>query len=37
VGATGAACRMQIEQGTGIEARHPIVLVRDALMAGEQV
>ena len=24
---SGAACRMQIEQGTGVEAIHPIVLV----------
>jgi FAD/FMN-containing dehydrogenase/Fe-S oxidoreductase len=29
--ATGAACRMQIEQGTGIKARHSIFLVRAAL------
>ena len=31
--ATGAACRMQIAQGTGVEAVHPILLVRDALRA----
>jgi FAD/FMN-containing dehydrogenase/Fe-S oxidoreductase len=28
--ATGAACRLQIEQGTGIKARHSILLVRAA-------
>jgi Fe-S oxidoreductase len=33
VGATGAACRMQIVQGTGVDAVHPIVLVREALLA----
>jgi hypothetical protein len=33
VGATGAACRMQIVQGTGVEAVHPIVLVREALLS----
>ncbi len=26
---TGAACRMQIRQGTGVEALHPVMLVRD--------
>ena len=31
VASTGAACRMQIEQGTGIKARHPILWVRAAL------
>ncbi|HEY5730055.1 MAG TPA: FAD-linked oxidase C-terminal domain-containing protein [Anaerolineales bacterium] len=29
--ATGAACRMQIHQGTGVETVHPIMLVRDFL------
>lgn len=29
--ASGAACRLQIEQGTGVRARHPIVLIRDGL------
>jgi Fe-S oxidoreductase len=29
---TGSACRIQIKHGTGIEARHPLELVRDALM-----
>ena len=32
VASTGAACRMQIQQGTGVNAAHPIVLVRDALL-----
>lgn len=31
--ASGAACRMQIEQGTGVTARHPIVLLADQLKA----
>jgi Fe-S oxidoreductase len=30
---TGAACRMQIQQGTGIEAEHSIVMVAKALIA----
>jgi Fe-S oxidoreductase len=29
VSASGAACRMQIRQGTGVEAIHPIMLVAD--------
>lgn len=28
---TGAACRMQVEQGTGIGAQHPLVLAEQAL------
>lgn len=32
VTSTGAACRMQIEQGAGVDAAHPIVLARDALL-----
>jgi FAD/FMN-containing dehydrogenase/Fe-S oxidoreductase len=31
VGATGAACRMQIQHAAGVEAQHPIVLVRERL------
>ncbi len=31
VAASGAACRLQIEQGTGIRACHPIVLIRNGL------
>jgi FAD/FMN-containing dehydrogenase/Fe-S oxidoreductase len=31
VASTGAACRMQIAQGTGVSANHPIVLVAEAL------
>ncbi len=27
----GAACRMQIEHGAGVEARHPLLLVRERL------
>jgi FAD/FMN-containing dehydrogenase/Fe-S oxidoreductase len=29
---SGAACRMQIQQGTGVQARHPLVLVRDVML-----
>lgn len=28
---SGAACRMQIEHGAGVEARHPLLLVRERL------
>lgn len=28
---SGAACRMQIKQGAGVDARHPLLLVRNAL------
>jgi len=31
VSGSGAACRMQMVQGAGVNAVHPIVLVRDAL------
>lgn len=31
---SGAACRMQIRHGTGGEARHPLMAVRDALREG---
>jgi Fe-S oxidoreductase len=30
---SGAACRMQIRQGTGVEAFHPILLVAEQLKA----
>ncbi|RJP56124.1 MAG: FAD-binding oxidoreductase [Anaerolineaceae bacterium] len=29
---SGAACRMQIQHGTGVTARHPLVLVREAIL-----
>ncbi len=32
VAATGAACRMQISQGTGLKAKHPVELVRNMLL-----
>jgi Fe-S oxidoreductase len=32
VASTGAACRMQVQQGTGVDAVHPIMLVRDRLL-----
>jgi Fe-S oxidoreductase len=28
---SGAACRMQIEQGTGVKAMHPLTLIADSL------
>ncbi len=31
IASTGAACRMQVQHGSGLEARHPIELVRDWL------
>jgi Fe-S oxidoreductase len=31
IASTGAACRMQIEQGAGVRAEHPIVLVARAI------
>jgi len=31
VASTGAACRMQIRQGTGVTAVHPIVLVANLI------
>ena len=31
---TGAACRMQVRHGCGLEARHPIEWVRDVLVSG---
>ena len=30
---TGAACRMQITQGVGLKARHPIELIRERLLS----
>jgi Fe-S oxidoreductase len=30
--ASGAACRMQIEQGADVKAVHPIMLVREFLV-----
>jgi len=32
VASTGAACRMQITQGTGLHAGHPLVLIRERLL-----
>jgi FAD/FMN-containing dehydrogenase/Fe-S oxidoreductase len=31
VAATGAACRMQIEQGTGVVAQHPVLFAKQAI------
>ncbi len=33
VASTGSACRIQIKHGTGVEAKHPLELVRDAMLA----
>jgi hypothetical protein len=33
---SGAACRMQIRQGTGVEAIHPIMVVADFIKANSQ-
>ena len=32
IASTGAACRMQITQGTGLQAQHPLMLLRDRLL-----
>jgi Fe-S oxidoreductase len=29
---SGAACRMQIQHGAGVEAKHPLVIIRDVLL-----
>jgi Fe-S oxidoreductase len=34
---SGAACRMQIQHGAGVVAKHPLVMVRDALLKKLQV
>jgi Fe-S oxidoreductase len=34
IASTGAACRMQIEQGTGVKAFHPLLLIAQSLNAG---
>ena len=34
IASTGAACRMQVRHGSGLEARHPIEWVREALVSG---
>ncbi len=33
---TGAACRMQIKHGTGVDAVHPLVLVRERLISNKR-
>jgi Fe-S oxidoreductase len=33
---SGAACRMQIRQGTGVEAIHPIMLIADFIKASSR-
>ena len=32
---TGAACRLQISQGVGVNVKHPIELVREAILEGQ--
>ena len=34
VAATGVSCRQQIAHGTGREARHPVELIREAVLSG---
>jgi FAD/FMN-containing dehydrogenase/Fe-S oxidoreductase len=34
---SGAACRMQIQHGAGVEAKHPLVVMRDAILKKSQV
>ena len=36
---SGAACRMQIKQGADVDARHPLLLVKDRILnqRGEDV
>jgi FAD/FMN-containing dehydrogenase/Fe-S oxidoreductase len=36
VASSGAACRLQIQQGTGVEAVHPLILVAEALRINAQ-
>ncbi|MBL8092446.1 MAG: hypothetical protein JNJ43_19085, partial [Anaerolineales bacterium] len=31
IASSGAACRMQIQHGAGVEALHPLVMVRNVL------
>jgi Fe-S oxidoreductase len=33
IAATGVSCRQQIAHGTGRPARHPVELIRDAVLA----
>jgi FAD/FMN-containing dehydrogenase/Fe-S oxidoreductase len=33
IASSGAACRMQIQHGAGVEAKHPLVMVRDVLLS----
>jgi FAD/FMN-containing dehydrogenase/Fe-S oxidoreductase len=32
IASTGSACRMQIRDGAGVEAKHPLMMVRDVLL-----
>ena len=36
IAATGVSCRQQIAHGTGREARHPVELIRDAVLTGSR-
>ena len=36
IASSGAACRLQIQQGTGVEAVHPLILVAEALKINAQ-
>jgi Fe-S oxidoreductase len=33
IASSGAACRMQIQHGAGVEAKHPLVVMRDVLLS----
>jgi Fe-S oxidoreductase len=33
---TGSACRLQIKQGAGVEAQHPLVLIAKLINSGER-
>ena len=36
IASTGAACRMQITQGTGLPTQHPLALLRERLLSAEK-
>ena len=36
IASTGAACRMQITQGTGLQTQHPLALLRERLLKAEK-
>ena len=36
IASTGAACRMQITQGTGLQTQHPLALLRERLLSADK-